>query len=79
MASVRTLLEGIRIEEDEEHEKEMEKLESMSRQIYDTRERIFDDHKRRVTELKECGRVTLPRPLETNNEALIEIRRGMNE
>ena len=57
----------------------MEKLESMSRQIYDTRERIFDDRKRRVTDLKECGRVTLPRPLETNNEALIEIRRGMNE
>ena len=50
----------------------------MTRQIYDSQERSFDDQKRRVTDLSECARVTLPRPLETNPEALIEMRRGMN-
>jgi hypothetical protein len=30
-------------------------------------------------DLKECASVTLPRPMETKNEALIEMRRGTNE
>ena len=51
----------------------------MTRQIYDTKARRFDDRKRRVTDLKECARVTLPRPLDTKHEALIERRRGTNE
>ena len=51
----------------------------MTRQIYDTKARRFDDRKRRVTDLKECARVTLPRPLDTKHEALIEMRRGTNE
>ena len=67
------------IEDDEEATKEMEKQDVMTRQIYDTKERRFDDRKRRVTDLSECARVTLPRPLDTKNEALIEMRRGTNE
>ena len=63
----------------EEKEEEIEKQEAMTRQIYDTTDRRFDDRKRRVTDLKECARVTLPRPLDTKHEALIEMRRGMNE
>ena len=51
----------------------------MTRQIYNTKERIVDDRKRRVTDLKQYARVTLARPLDTKNEALIEMRRGMNE
>ena len=46
--------------------------------LYDTRERRFDDQKRRVTDFSECARVTLPRPIETKNEAMIEIRRNTN-
>ena len=36
---------------------------------------MFDDRKRRVTDLKECNRVTLPKPMKEIDEALIEIRR----
>ena len=72
--------EGIEEDEvDEEKEEELEKLDAMSRQIYDRKERRYDDRKRRVTDLKECARVTLPRHLQTKDEALIEMRRGMNE
>jgi hypothetical protein len=34
--------------------------------------------KRRVTDLKECARVALPKPLETKHEALKEMR-GTNQ
>ena len=53
----------------------MEKLEAEARQIYDPKRRIYDDRKRRVTVLKECARVTLPKPADTRNEALIKMRR----
>ena len=64
---------------EEEEKIETEKIDSMTRQIYNTQERIFDDQKRRVTDLSECARVTLPHPLSTKHEALMEIRRGTNE
>ena len=48
----------------------------MGRQIFDPVEKVFDDRKRRVTDLRECSRVTLPRPLKPQEEANIEIRRG---
>ena len=70
------------IEDDKENEEEIEKQEkqeAMTRQIYDTKARRFDDRKRRATDLKECARVTLPRPLDTKHEALIEMRRGTND
>ena len=73
--------EGIEVEEevDEELEEEMEKVEARSRQIYDPKTRTYDDQRRRVTDLKECSRVTLPKPLDINNEALIEMRRSTND
>ena len=46
--------EGIGVEEDEEDEEleeEMEILEAETRQIYDPKRRIFDDRKRKVTDL----------------------------
>ena len=72
--------EGIsEIEEDESFEEEMEKQDAQSRQIYDPKTRTFNDAKRRATDLKECSRITLPKPLETRHEAMIETRRNMNE
>ena len=66
-------------EEDPELEEKLEKLEAEGRQIYDPKNRIYDDRKRRATDLKECARITLPRPLATHHEASIEMRRGTSE
>ena len=57
----------------------MERFEAETRQVYNPRKRVYDDRKRRATDLKECARVTLPKPMDTKNEALIEMRRGTNE
>ena len=59
--------EGLGEEEESsaEAEEEMEKLEAETRQVYDPRRRIFDDRKRRATDLKECARITFPRPMDT--------------
>ena len=57
----------------------MEKQEVMTRTIFDTKERRYDDRKRSVTDLKECARITLPRPLDIKHESLIEMRRGTIE
>ena len=70
--------EGIGEEVDEEFEEEMEKIEAETRQIYDPKRRIYDDRKRKVTDLKECARITLPKAMETKNEAMVEMRRGTN-
>ena len=67
------------IEEDEEHLEEMEKLEAETRQVYNPKERVFDDRKRRATDLKECARITLPKPLDTKQESAIEMGRGTSE
>ena len=40
---------------------------------------IYDDRKRRVTDLKECAKVTLPKPLPPEYEAAIEMRRSAQE
>ena len=66
-------------EEDENLEEEMEKLDAQSRQIYDPKTRTFNDGKRRSTYLKECARITMPKPVETKHEAMIETRRNMTE
>ena len=54
-------------------------IEAKSRQVFDPVEKIFDDRKRRVTDLKECNRITLPKPLPANEEAKIEIRRDVHK
>ena len=68
---------------DEEEEKEEESLRlkadeemARSRQVYDPERGIFDDRKRRVTDLKECAKVHLPKPLPPEYEAVIEMRRN---
>ena len=61
----------------EEEQERLDELDAQCRQIFDPVEKTFDDRKRRVTDLKECSRVTLPKPLKERDEALIEIRRGV--
>ena len=61
----------------EEEQERLDELDAQCRQIFDPVEKTFDDRKRRVTDLKECSRVTLPKPLKEKDEALIEIRRGV--
>ena len=58
----------------EERQKD-EELESEARMIYNPKTRIFDSRKRRVTDLKECTRVTLPKPLSPEDESKIEVRK----
>ena len=48
---------GVEGNDDTEEEEELERLEAETRQVYDPRRRIFDDRKRRATDLKECARI----------------------
>ena len=61
----------------EEKIKEIEE-EAKGRQVFDPVEKRYDERKRRVTDLKECNRVTLPKPLPATEEAKIEIRREVH-
>ena len=63
------------LDEEEKREEEEAKL----RQTFNPIEKVFDDRKRRVTDLQECTRVTLPKPLPVVEEALIEIRRDIHD
>ena len=62
-------------EEDKKIEEAVQESEALSRQIFDPIKKEFDDRRRRATDLKECSRVTLPRPLGVTQEAMIEMRR----
>ena len=55
-----------------------EEEDAKSRLTFDPLNKIYNDRKRRVTDLKECSRVTLPRPLPTKHETFIEMRRGVH-
>ena len=61
-----------------EQEEIMEEQEAKSRLTFDPVEKIFDDRKLRVTDLKECSRITLPQPLLTKEETVIEMRREIH-
>ena len=60
-----------------EVEEEME-VEAKERQVFDAVERRYDERKRRVTDLRESNRITLPKPLPATEEAKIEIRREIH-
>ena len=68
--------EEVKSEEDKITEIE---LEARSRQVFNPVDRSYDDRKRRVTDLKECNRITLPKPLPPTEEAKIEIRREIHK
>ena len=65
------------VEMTREEKERCDELDAQCRQIFDPVGKVFDDRKRRVTDLAECSRVTLPKPMKERDEALIEIRRGM--
>ena len=58
-----------------EEKEEMEIIEAKSRMIYDPKEMVYDSRKRRATDLKECTRITLPKPLSPDEESRIEVRK----
>ena len=61
--------------ETDEKELQRKELESKMRQVYDPLEKRYDEGKRRVTDLEECSRVVLPKPLSVIRETEIEMRR----
>ena len=54
---------------------EAQEIDAKSRQVYNPSDQIYDSRRRRVTDLKECSRITLPKPLHTDEEATLEVRR----
>ena len=68
-----------------ENEEKEEKLRldreegARTRQVFDPVMKIYDERKRRVTDLVECNRVTLPKPLRITREAEIEMRREIHD
>ena len=63
------------VETTPEEQEVIEEEDAKSRLTFDPVSKIFDDRKRRVTDLQNCSQVTLPRPFPTKEETLIEMRR----
>ena len=61
-----------------EQEQFAEEEDARSRLTFDPLTKTYNDRKRRVKDLEECSRVTLPRPLPTKHETYIEMRRGIH-
>ena len=59
-------------------EKKMNGLKQKPGRSMNLEREYFHDRNRRATDLKECARITLPKPLDTKHEAIIEMRRGTN-
>ena len=64
------------VEMTEDEKTKIEEITAMSRQTFDPVEKIYDDCKRRATDLKECSHVTLPKPAKLQDEANLEMRRN---
>ena len=62
-------------EMNKEEIEEAQEVDAKSRQVYNPSDKIYDSRRRRVTDLKECSRITLPKPLHTDEEATLEVRR----
>ena len=52
-----------------------EELEARCRQVFDPENKVYDARRKRVTDLQECSRVTLPKPLSADIEAKLELRK----
>ena len=61
-----------------EEVEEEEVIEARTRQVYDPQNREYDERRKRVTDMQECSRVFLPRPLKVTQEAQLEMRREMH-
>ena len=62
-------------DEDDAIRMKSDEIMAKARQPYDPVEGIYDDRKRRVTDLRECSKITLPKPLPPQYEAALEMRR----
>ena len=60
----------------QEEIKNCEELEARCRQVFDPETKEYDARRKRVTDLQECSRVTLPKPLSAENEAKLELRKA---
>ena len=72
------LEDGEEIELSQEEKDTIEEEEAKSRLTFDPLTKTYDDRRRRVTDLQECSRVTLPKPLPTKYETMIEMRREIH-
>ena len=54
-------------------------MEAKTRQVFNPVDKVYDERRRRATDLKECTRVTLPKPLPATEEAKIELRRDLHK
>ena len=54
---------------------ENKEAEAKNRQVFDPIDKNYDARKRRATDLQECSRITLPKPLSPDEEANLDIRR----
>ena len=59
----------------EEERKENEILEAENRMIFDPINKVHDNRKKRATDIRECARITLPKPLTPDEESRIEVRK----
>ena len=53
----------------EEERKENEILEAENRMIFDPINKVHDNRKKRATDIRECARITLPKPLTPDEES----------
>ena len=65
-------------EETKKKEEENEVEEARTRSVYDAETKVYDERKQRVTDLQECSRIFLPKPLEVTKEAQLEMRRELH-
>ena len=74
------VLENNKAEKIKERRKEEENkiIEAKTRMVYDSENKVYDERKQRVTDLKECSRIFLPKPLEVKREAQLEMRRELH-
>ena len=62
----------------EEEESRRAEEEEKTRQTFDPIKQELDMRKRRATDMNDCVRVTLPKPLKVQEEAKIELRRELH-
>ena len=67
-------MKRMRLNSDEIEDLElMERLDAEARRIYDPIEKVFDHSKKRVTDLAENSKVSLPKPCDALTESSIEL------
>ena len=58
-----------------EEKLELDKIDAKARMAFDPKRKVYDSRKKRVTDMKECSRITLPKPLTPEEESRIEVRK----